>query len=83
MLSEKLYLSPTKVRVEYEYLNDGDSDQDLLVAFALPQREKLFGVMGDSIAFPLYLDFKTWIDGENTKLVEGYRYWSLNIAPNN
>jgi len=77
MLSEKLHLSPTKVRVEYEYFNDGDLDQDLLVAFALPQREKLVEVMGYSIAVPSYLDFQTWIDGENTKLLEGHRYWEL------
>jgi len=76
MLSENLTLSPSKVRVEYEYLNNGSHDEDLLVAFALPRLDRLH--QGLSYAKAEYLDFKTWIDGQEIKLVEGYKYWELD-----
>jgi hypothetical protein len=36
MLSEDLYVSPTEVRVKYEFLNEGEADERTLVAFPLP-----------------------------------------------
>ena len=76
MLSESLSLSPSKVRVEYEYLNNGSHDEDLLVAFALPRLDRLH--QGMSYAKAEYLDFKTWVDGQEIKLIEGYKYWELD-----
>lgn len=75
MLSENLFLSPSNVRVEYEYYNESASAETLLVAFALPKRDKL----DDRIDWPSpsYLDFKTWINGVEIELVEGFRYWEL------
>lgn len=36
MVSEDLYVSPTEVRVKYEFRNDGETDTRSLVAFPLP-----------------------------------------------
>ena len=76
MLSESLSLSPSKVRVEYEYLNNGSHDENLLVAFALPRLDRLH--QGRSYAKAEYLDFKTWVDGQEIQLIEGYKYWELD-----
>jgi len=57
-------------------LNNGSHDEDLLVAFALPRLDRLH--QGLSYAKAEYLDFKTWIDGKEIKLVEGYKYWELD-----
>lgn len=75
LITENLLLSPSKVRVEYEYLNESTSAETLLVAFALPKLDKL----DDQINWPRpsYLNFKTWVDGKEIKLVEGYKYWEL------
>ena len=36
MVSEDLYVSPSEIRVKYEFLNEGDADARTLVAFPLP-----------------------------------------------
>lgn len=36
MLSEDLYVSPSEVRVKYEFRNEGEADETTLVAFPLP-----------------------------------------------
>lgn len=36
MVSEDLYISPTEVRVRYEFRNEGEADERTLVAFPLP-----------------------------------------------
>ena len=77
MLSENLFLSPSKVRVEYEYLNESEADEELLVAFALPRTDKLN--YNFNYPQPYYLDFKTWIDGKEIELKEGNHFKELGV----
>lgn len=39
ILSEDLYVSPEEVRVKYEFRNDGETDQNVLIAFPMPDIE--------------------------------------------
>jgi hypothetical protein len=66
MESEDLYISLDEIRVTYVFRNDGDEDQDLLVAFPMPD------IVPDHfspVAFPTgpadnLFEFKTTFNGE-------------------
>ena len=60
MLSEDLYVSPTAVRVTYEFRNEGEVDETTLVAFPLP----------DIIGSP---DFMVSIPTEDAENIFGFR----------
>jgi hypothetical protein len=78
MMSEDLLLSPSLVRVEYTYLNDSETDQELIVAFALPNIGKMWKT-SDSLT-NYKEDFKTWVDGKEVKLFDSRDFWNF---PNN
>src|SRR5690606_11620868 len=85
MESEDLYISLDEIRVTYVFRNDGDEDQDLLVAFPMPD------IVPDHfspVAFPTgpadnLFEFKTTFNGEpvEAKLHE-YAYAAGVDRPN-
>ena len=78
MMSEDLLLSPSLVRVEYTYLNDSETDQELIVAFALPNIGKMWETSESLTNYKE--DFKTWVDGKEVKLFDSRDFWNF---PNN
>ena len=66
MLKEDLYVSPSEVRVRYEFRNDGDKDEPTLVAFPMPD---ITGSPDFMVAVPTeepenIFGFETTVDGE-------------------
>ena len=76
MMSEDLLLSPSLVRVEYSYLNESETDQDVLIAFALPNLDKMWATAYSDIA-GFKRDFKTWIDGKAVNLISSQDFWNF------
>lgn len=58
MKSEHLYLSPTKVRVEYEFYNHSENDIVTQVAFPMPS------IHIDASYHSANFDFLVWVDGK-------------------
>jgi hypothetical protein len=66
MVREDLYVSPEEIRVKYEFRNEGDTDENALVAFPMPD------IKGDGdfmVAIPTedprnIFAFETLVDGE-------------------
>jgi hypothetical protein len=50
MVREDLYLSPTGVRIRYEFANDGAKDIDTIVAFPLPDIDS-YQVYGEGLGY--------------------------------
>jgi hypothetical protein len=66
MLKEDLYISPSEVRVRYEFRNDGDADEPTLVAFPMPD---ITGSPDFMVSVPTedpenIFGFETTVDGE-------------------
>ena len=66
MLKEDLYISPTAVRVRYEFRNDGDTDEATLVAFPMPD---ITGSPDFMVSVPTedpenVFGFETLVDGQ-------------------
>jgi hypothetical protein len=66
MLSEDLYVSPSAVRVRYEFLNEGDADEPTLVAFPMPD---ITGSPDFMVSVPTFdpeniFGFETTVNGE-------------------
>ncbi len=66
MVSEDLYVSTDEIRVKYEFHNDSDTDQHVLVAFPLPDitgsGDFMVAVPSDNPADPF--EFETTFNGE-------------------
>lgn len=68
MAAEDLYISPKAVGVHYSFVNDSDRDQDLVMAFPLPDidnyeySESPIGTTVDSL--PNFVGFKLTVDGK-------------------
>lgn len=61
MQKERLFISEKKVRVEYEFLNDTDTDVTTEVAFPIPP----YGLGWDDPAGPRgFDDFMLWVEGK-------------------
>ena len=78
MMSEDLLLSPSLVRVEYTYFNESETDQELIVAFALPNIGKMWETSESLTKYKE--DFKTWVDGKEVTLFDSRDSWNF---PNN
>jgi uncharacterized protein DUF4424 len=67
MASEDLFISPKQVRVRYEFVNDGKSDVDTIVAFPLPDIDVerfYFEPLGTTEkATPNFMGFELAVDG--------------------
>ncbi|MBV8976978.1 MAG: DUF4424 family protein [Alphaproteobacteria bacterium] len=67
MAAEDLYLSPTLVKVRYEFVNDGPKDVDTIVAFPLPDidvRQFWFEPLGTTLDnTPNFMGFALSVDG--------------------
>lgn len=66
MVTEDLYISPSEVRVRYEFRNDGDTDEPTLVAFPMPD---ITGSPDFMVAIPTtepnnVFGFETQVDGK-------------------
>jgi hypothetical protein len=66
MLKEDLFISPSEVRVRYEFRNDGDADEPTLVAFPMPD---ITGSPDFMVSVPTedpenVFGFETLVDGE-------------------
>lgn len=66
MLKEDLYISPSEVRVRYEFQNQGDADEPTLVAFPMPD---ITGSPDFMVSIPTeeienIFGFETLVDGE-------------------
>jgi hypothetical protein len=72
MAAEDLTISPEKVRVRYEFVNDTDKDVKTLVAFPLPDIDtyKLRARWGGGVRVRMtndpenFVDFQVWADGK-------------------
>lgn len=68
MAVEDLRLSPKAVNVHYEFINDGKSDIDTIVAFPLPDidvQEFYYEPLGTTTdRTPNFMDFKLTVDGK-------------------
>jgi len=68
MAVEDLRLSPKAVKVHYEFINDGKSDVDTIVAFPLPDidvQEFYYEPLGTTTDHtPNFMDFKLTVDGK-------------------
>jgi hypothetical protein len=68
MAVEDLRLSPKEGRVHYEFVNDGKSDVDTIVAFPLPDidvQEFYYEPLGTTTDHvPNFMDFKLTVDGK-------------------
>ncbi|HTT96711.1 MAG TPA: DUF4424 family protein [Rhizomicrobium sp.] len=68
MAVEDLRLSPKAVNVHYEFINDGKSDVDTIVAFPLPDidvQEFYYEPLGTTTDHtPNFMDFKLTVDGK-------------------
>ncbi|MBV9992551.1 MAG: DUF4424 family protein [Alphaproteobacteria bacterium] len=68
MAREDLYISPTRVKVRYAFVNDGKTDVDTIVAFPLPDidvREFYYEPLGTTLdASPNFMGFKLTVDGK-------------------
>ncbi len=68
MVSEDLYISPTSVKVTYQFVNEGSKDISAIVAFPLPDIDlsqivgQAYGSMVDES--PNYVGFKLTVDGK-------------------
>jgi hypothetical protein len=72
MAREDLYISPEKVRIRFEFANTGKKDQDVIVAFPLPDlsiedyRYEAVGTLGtDPVNF---VDFTATVDGKKVPI---------------
>jgi hypothetical protein len=77
MASEDLRLSPKEARVRYEFVNDGESDVDTIVAFPLPDidvQEFYYEPLGTTTDHaPNFMDFKLTVDGKTINATPGER----------
>jgi hypothetical protein len=73
MVAEDLTISPEKVRVRYEFVNDTDKDVEILVAFPLPDIDTTVyfgwhGKFGNRVGISddpeNFVDFRVWADGK-------------------
>ncbi|OCW57234.1 DUF4424 domain-containing protein [Hoeflea olei] len=65
MVEEKLYISPSEVRVDYRFRNTTDSDVEALVAFPVPDIEGGYAMVSfDPNAGDNFLGFETTQDGQ-------------------
>ncbi|MGN6579377.1 MAG: DUF4424 family protein [Bordetella sp.] len=68
MQSEELYISPTRIRIDYVFHNVADHPVTTLVVFPLPDLDLSQGLTAPHWAFPVdksnFLDFKVRIDGK-------------------
>lgn len=68
MAKEDLYVSPTKVRIRFEFVNDSPHDIDTIVAFPLPdidESEYSESAMGTTTGDPVnFVGFRTVADGK-------------------
>lgn len=62
MLKERLELSPRRVRVDYVFLNEANTDASEMLAFPMPPYPAYFGISGGDTVQPLE-DFVTWVEG--------------------
>ena len=69
MMSEDLLISPKRIRVEYTYVNTSDTDQEVLVAFPLPNIEKIYKTSPNPTISVNFLNFRTWVDGKSVNWV--------------
>ncbi|RYE10908.1 MAG: DUF4424 domain-containing protein [Hyphomicrobiales bacterium] len=81
MESEDLYVSPTEVRVTYQYRNLTDAKQDVLVAFPLPD---ITGSGDFNVAIPNYEDdnlfgFTTSFNGEPVEATLHQQVFAHNL----
>lgn len=76
MMSEDLLLSPSLVRVEYTYFNESETDQELIVAFALPNLHRMKEDTPVDIAW-YKKDFKTWVDEKEVRLFDSQDSWEF------
>ena len=73
MVSEDLFISVDKVRVQYEFHNDADHDVTETVLFPLPS-ESYEGYDGDFADIAkLHHSFKIWVNGASIKPTAHYR----------
>jgi hypothetical protein len=63
MIKEKLFISLEKVTVEYEFLNESDTDIATEVAFPVPA----YGIDYSAAGTRDFDDFKVWADGTELK----------------
>ena len=64
MVEEKLYISPSEVRVDYRFRNNTDTDVEALVAFPVPDIESGYEMVAlDPNAGDNFLGFETSQDG--------------------
>jgi Domain of unknown function (DUF4424) len=82
MAKEVLYISEGKVRVDYDFRNDTDSDITTEVAFPIPDYDLDMGNISPSMQG--FDDFKLWVDGkpvhyivEAKAMVKGRDYSAL------
>lgn len=62
MLKERLELSPSRVKVDYIFLNEAGTASSETLAFPMPAYPAYFGISGSDTVQPLE-DFVTWVEG--------------------
>ncbi len=71
MASEDLFISPKRVKVRYEFVNDGRQDVQTVVAFPLPDidvREFWYEPLGTTTGTgPNFMDFALTVDGKKVE----------------
>src|SRR6185312_4838576 len=71
MAKEDLYISPKRVRVRYEFVNDGKADVETIVAFPLPDidvRQYYYEPLGTTLdASPNFMGFTLAVDGKKVE----------------
>jgi hypothetical protein len=82
MKSEDLFISPTAVRVKYEFLNTTNHDEKIIVAFPMP--DITTEGEDDNIAIPTedpvnFLGFTTSVDGAPVKAAVEQRVFKNNV----
>ena len=71
MASEDLFISPKRVKVRYEFVNDGRQDVQTVVAFPLPDidvREFWYEPLGTTLdTLPNFMGFALTVDGKKVE----------------